>query len=119
MSIATRTNVGWLLGYLACMAVIVLVLTSYRSKAMQTYGTSEATENWQFWRDAAAEMGRQGSVSRDQPASTEPPSLVLMRDHFPACLGISMLLSTCLYVWFMICVRGVMRPVTLNEHNDT
>lgn len=118
MNLFTLKNAGWFMGYVLAMAVVAGSLNRYRSQAITTYGTPEATEKWQKWRDAAEEMGRQGSVDRDQPASMEPPSLVLMRDHFPACVGISMLLSSCLYLWFMVCVRGALRPVTLVEHDD-
>lgn len=111
-------NLGWFVGYVLTMLAIATSLNRYRSKAVATYGTAEASQEWQEWRDAAEELGRKGSVDRDQPESMEPPSLVLMRDHFPACLGISLLLSSCLYLWFMVCVRGVMQPVTLVEHDD-
>ena len=111
-------NVAWLLGYGAMLAVLVMSLNHYRARAMAAYGTEDAAADWQQWRDAAQQLGRESSVARDTPASTEPPSLVLMRDHFPACVGISVLLSTCLYFWLMVCVRGVMRPVTINLDDE-
>ena len=108
-------NICWFAGYVASMLAIIVALNNYRSTAIASYGTTAASENWQQWRDAAEETGRKGSVDRDTPKSMEPPSLVLMRDHFPACLGISLLLSSCLYLWFMVCARGVMQPVRLVE----
>ncbi len=108
-------NIAWLVGYVLTMLVIVYSLNSYRTKALKTYGTEKASADWKEWRSAAEEMGRKANVDREAPESEVPPSLVLMRSHFAACLGISLLLSSCLYLWFMVCVRGVMRPVQINE----
>lgn len=112
------TNIAWFVAYVAMICLIVFALMQYRSTALAAYGTAEAGERWEDWREAAAELGKQGPVVRRAPKSTEPPPLVLMRDHFAACLGISLLLSSCLFGWLMICVRGVMRPVELNLEGD-
>ena len=50
--------------------------------------------------------------------SLEPPPLVLMRDHFAACLCISLLLSSCLFGTLMLAVRGAVRPMRLPEEED-
>ena len=102
------------MGYLAMVTLIVWGLFNYRSGAIETYGTDRASAQWQDWRQAAEKLGNEGPVARRVPKSGEPPALVLMRDHFSACLGISILLSSCLFGWMMICVRGVLRPVQLN-----
>ena len=115
MILGSRTNVAWLAAYLTTMASIVLGLQHYRHRAIATYGTAQATDDWHNWKEAAQKIAKEGPVYRRPPKSTEPPALVLMRDHFPACLGISLLLSSCLFAWFMICVRGAMRPATLNH----
>ena len=108
-------NIAWFVGYLVTMLVIIYSLNSYRTKAIATYSTEQASADWQEWRSAAEEMGRTANVEREAPESEVPPSLVLMRSHFGACLGISLLLSSCLYLWFMVCARGVMRPVEIRE----
>lgn len=114
----TPTNIGWLLAYLAMLIAIVVGMRGYRNYAITTYGTTEAGAKWDDWRTAVEEMGDDGPVSRRTPKSSEPPPLVLMRDHYSSCLGISLLLSSCLFGWLMICVRGVMRPVQLNVDDD-
>ena len=111
----TIANLLWFHGYLVCMAGVIYALSQYRSNAIVTYGTEDAKTEWQEWRKAADEMGKSGPVERERPESVDPPSLVLMRDHYPACLGISLLLSSCLYVWFMVCARGALRPVSLYD----
>ena len=109
-------NIAWFVAYLAVMLGVYLALNSYRARAIAA-GTDQANARWQEWRDAAEEMGKNGPVQRRKPKSAEPPSLVLMRDHFASCVGISLLLTSCLYVWFMICVRGVLQPVTLHDED--
>ena len=47
-------------------------------------------------------------VQRRAPKSAEPPALVLMRDHFAACLAIAVLLSSVLFGTFMVLVRGAL-----------
>ena len=103
-------NIGWFLLYVLMLAGVTWGLSRYRSQAVETYSTAKAGSDWQDWRAAAERIGSEGPVQRTAPKSIEPPALVLMRDHFPACLGISLLLSSCLFLWFMICVRGAMRP---------
>ena len=113
MNRRTAANIGWTLGYLAMVLAVIAALRSYRAKALATYASAEADQQWQAWREAADELGRTGPVQRAKPESSEPPALVLMRDHFPACLGISLLLSSCLFVCLMLTVRGALRPTRL------
>ena len=108
-------NCIWLAAYVLTMAAVVIGMRSYRTSAMAKYGSSEARADWQTWRTAADDISRSGPVQRRPPKSTEPPPLVLMRDHFAACLGISMLLSSCLFAWFMFSARGAMRPPVLHD----
>lgn len=110
----TASNICWFVAYLAMMGLVIFGLMRYRASAMKTYSTNEASAEWQQWRSAAEQMSEEGPVTRRPPKATEPPALLLMRDHFPACLGISLLLSSCLFVWFMICARGAFRPVVLH-----
>lgn len=117
-SLFTATNITWFVAYLLTMFVLVYSLQRYRTQALETYSTVEAKAEWEEWRSAAKQIGEDGPVSRREPKSSQPPALVLMRDHFSACLGISLLLSSCLFGWMMICVRGAMRPVELNQEED-
>ena len=98
MGILTAKNIGWFVGYVLVVFFVIFLLNDYRARAISNYNTPEARQNWQKWREAAQASGRHGGVERSQPKSSEPPSLVLMRDHFAACAGISTLLTSCLYV---------------------
>jgi len=96
----------------AVYVVLLCLLVSAMFIARQRVVTSESSvvsqENWQQWR---AEAGRQqrgeGPVIRRIPRSSEPPSLVLLRDHFATSLVILVVLSSALYFAIAIMVRGV------------
>ena len=110
----TPANISWFVAYLATLGLVTFGLLRYRSSAMQTYSTVQASDDWQEWKSAAETLSKDGPVTRRPPEATEPPALLLMRDHFPACLGISLLLTSCLFAWFMVCARGAFRPVVLH-----
>jgi len=110
----TPSNLAWLTGYIVMLVALIIGLRSYRGSAIARHSTKEAIANWHDWRNAAGEIGNGGPVEREKPSSREPPTLVLMRDHFTVCLGTCLLLSSCVYTWFMICARGALRPVALN-----
>lgn len=108
-------SLGWLLAYLTVMAAISAGLAYGRWQALATYGTPEAKTQWEDWRKDAAKMAQgPGPVKRRAPKSPEPPALVLMRDHFAACLVLALLLSTVLFGTFMFFLRGALaqRPLT-------
>ena len=115
----TSANICWSLAYVGMVVAIVVGLRSYRVMALANYGSAQADDHWQDWREAAEELGRSGPVQRNKPQSAEPPPLVLMRDHFPACLGISLLLSSCLFVCLMFTVRGALRPTRLLGEDES
>ena len=107
-------SVGWLLAYLAVMALVASGLVYGRGQALATYGTEEAQTDWDTWRSNARNMALgAGPVKRREPKSLEPPALVLMRDHFAACLALALVLSTVLFGTFMFFVRGALESGSL------
>ena len=90
--------------YLACVTLVVFGLTRARDSVVETFGTEDARTEWQDWRTAAGEGI--GPVERDEPQSDLPPAYVLMRDHFNACLGFSVLMTTVLFAAFVFMIRG-------------
>jgi hypothetical protein len=104
------TSLSWFVSYLVLLVLIVWGMNSFRQFALRNYGTRQATSQWQQWREAAGNAGQAGPVLRRAPQSREPPALVLMRDHFAACLGIALLLSSALFGTLMVAVRGALRP---------
>jgi len=103
------TTCLWFGLYLGMLGAITCGLRTYRAWATREFASMEAAEDWQKWRSDAAKLNERGPVTRRAPMSTEPPALVLMRDHFAACLGISLLLSSMLFLTFMVAIRGALR----------
>jgi hypothetical protein len=100
----------WLLAYAAVLAGVIGALVKVRRDVTAVYGTQGAQTEWDQWRADATEMADgAGPVKRRAPKSAEPPALVLMRDHFAACLGLSLLLSTVLFGTFMFFLRGALK----------
>jgi hypothetical protein len=99
----------WLLAYFAMLAAVAGGMFYGRAQAVAVYGSGDAQTEWNAWRDDARNMvGSAGPVKRREPQSAEPPALVLMRDHFGACLGLSLVLSSVLCGTFMVLVRGAL-----------
>jgi hypothetical protein len=98
----------WITSYVVMMLAIIASLVAFRSWSLSEFDSEAAQRNWQAWRDAAVESGWQGGVNRARPKSAEPPTLVMMRDHFGVCLAIVLVLATALYATVMIVLRGVL-----------
>ena len=90
--------VTWLLGYVAVIAAICLGLAALRSRVLQVMGTAEEARRWQEWREDAEEAGEIGGVARRAPKSSEPPALVLMRDHIWVIAVAALVFGTVFYV---------------------
>jgi len=103
------SRLGWLLAYVAAIGLVLGGLFYGRSQALATYSGAAAQTDWDQWRADATQMAQgAGPVKRRAPQSAEPPALVLMRDHFAACLGLAVLLSSVLFGTFMFFIRGAL-----------
>lgn len=111
-------NIAWVLAYFAVLALVVGGLFYGRQQALAVYGSQQAQADWDQWRADAKNMAAgSGPVKRREPGSAQPPALRLMRDHFAACLGLAVILSSILFGTFMIFLRGALsapgpRPLT-------
>ena len=98
--------IGVLYAVLLCTLVAMLLVA--RQRALTTDGSVTSQENWQDWRaEAQRQQDGKGPVTRRVPRSSEPPSLVLLRDHFATSLAIVLVLSSALFFTIAIMVRGV------------
>lgn len=105
-----QSGTTWLVLYVLAMTAVVLALFGFRHWALRTYDTPAAQVQWNTWRRDVARGQDQNSapVRRRVPKSELPPALLLMRDHFVACLSISLLLSSALFLTFMVAIRGTL-----------
>jgi hypothetical protein len=104
-----RSLTAWGIAYLLVMAVVVGGLYRARSRWQGAYGTEQAQQDWQAWRQEVAAPRRSAGVVRRVPQSDRPPALVLLTDYFPACLGLSLVLSSALFCTVAFLVRGVLQ----------
>ena len=104
----------WWTMYAAVMAAVAGAMFQARRNVVAVYGTTQAQAEWDDWRDDAKKMSSSaGPVKRREPKSPQPPALVLMRDHFAACLGLSLVLTSVLFGTLMILIRGALTTPAL------
>jgi hypothetical protein len=109
LSLYSAANVVTLVLWLAALAVMAVGLWSLRESVLRSFATPESQQEWDEWRDAVASgNANMGSVQRKTPKSDEPPTLVLLRDHFAACLVGLWLITSVLYATLALLVRGVL-----------
>jgi hypothetical protein len=86
----------------------VATMLKARDWALAQLSTPESIANWQTWRDdVAKQQANPGPVARRTPKSTEPPALVLMRDHFAVSMAGAVLFSSAFYwvlAWFVTAI---------------
>ncbi|MDA1055738.1 MAG: hypothetical protein O3C40_35535 [Planctomycetota bacterium] len=94
--------------YALFLGALVSALLVSRQRVLTTGGSGTSQENWEDWRaEARRQQDGNGPVSRRVPKSVEPPSLVLLRDHFATSLAILLALTSALFFTIAIMVRGV------------
>jgi hypothetical protein len=100
----------WLIAYGVVLAAVVFATFETRDWATDRLASPESLAEWQAWRnDVQQQQGRPGPVQRRVPKSSEPPALVMMRDHFTVSLVGAVLFSSLLYWVFAWFVTGVMK----------
>ena len=93
-----RRIVVWavlLLIYVVVLAVGVAGLVRARQWALKSLATEASQEDWRVWQDVTRrhEAG-EGPVYRRAAKASEPPGLILLRDHFGVCLTAWLLLGS-------------------------
>jgi hypothetical protein len=103
------------------LALLILILgevalVSWLRDSRQTWidnnSTPTAQASWdQYRKDAAKQTGEPGTgpVKRRVPKSSEPPFVVLLRDHFGVVQTAAVVFSTVLYLFALILIRGLMQ----------
>jgi hypothetical protein len=103
---------------LALLIFIVgeIALVSWLRDSRQTWidnnSTPEVQASWKAWKnDAKKQDGTAGAgpVKRREPKSSEPPFVVLLRDHFGVVQAAAVVFSAVLYLFALILIRGLMQ----------
>lgn len=94
--------------YFVVAAALLIGLFSARRSAAQGFGNADARQAWDQWRtDAGSIDDPNRPVQRSVPRSSEPPTLVLLRDHFAVCAFAGLTLTTVLYWTMALFIRGM------------
>jgi hypothetical protein len=100
--------------YSAGIVGIVIGLIGIRAESIEELSTPDQRAHWQEWKSAAARHdGKTGPVARREPKSDEPPTLVLLRDHFTVIVVASLTFYTFLFSVAIFLGRGIMRTSRL------
>jgi len=110
----------WAAAYLVLLTVLSTALVYARGEKVAELSSPQALADWEAWK---AETQRQASLpglpSRRPVHSNEPPTLILLRDHFAVVLGMSLTVASCLFGFLMFVIRGAqkqaLRPSTQDE----
>ncbi len=101
-------NLFWLAAYLIMLGAVVVLVLQQRTATLREMDTPEARAQWQQWREAEPNQTETGPVRRSPPSATEPPALLLMRDHFAVVMSGSVVFSSLLFAAIMMAVRGTL-----------
>jgi hypothetical protein len=105
-------NLPWMLIYAVGFIAIMFLLTGVQKSVLSAYDAEDEAA-WLAWkRDAGNKDGRLGPIARRAPATDEPPSLVLLRDHFPAVVVSILVFYTCMFGFTMFIGKGMARGRT-------
>ncbi|MCC9609645.1 hypothetical protein LOC68_04175 [Blastopirellula sp. JC732] len=88
-----------IVGYFLIVVAVIGAMSSARSWALAELDTADSREQWSDFRHRVQTQMEEGGapVARSVPKSAEPPTFVLLRDHFYVLLAFVLLISTLLY----------------------
>lgn len=95
------------IGYAALTAAAVGGVVEARRRTLATLASPEARAEWNAWRDETRELSASdGPMKRREAKAVEPPLLILLRDHFGAAVGSTVVAVTLFYWFFVFLIRG-------------
>ncbi|HEV2969796.1 MAG TPA: hypothetical protein VGY55_07385 [Pirellulales bacterium] len=111
----------WIVIYLTAIGAIAIYTVHVRNQMLaDAKGIAKDEQSWQDWREAASKQdGINGPVERVLPPSTEPPMLMLMRDHFGVILGASVVFPGIILGFLMLVARGVLMRAIDGRHPES
>lgn len=95
-------------GYVALICTIVVGVTIARQRILSGEDVAREQRDWDDWREEVVRQREERApVSRRVPQSDEPPTRVLLRDHFTTSVVVLVVLSSALYFALAMMIRGV------------
>jgi hypothetical protein len=113
-----QRSTRWLLiAYAVVVAATMLGMNVARNRTLTSFDNAAAKASWDEWREETKRLAENpsGPVKRREAKAQEPPMLILMRDHFPAAVGTTLLAVSFFYWFFAITIRGSMRTPAPND----
>ena len=107
-----QRSTRWLLiAYAVVVAATTLGMNAARSRTLDSFDNTAAKAEWDEWREETKRQAANpsGPVKRREAKAQEPPMLILMRDHFPASVGTTLLAVSFFYWFYAITIRGSLR----------
>jgi hypothetical protein len=104
-----QRSTRWLLiAYAVVIAATTLGMNFARNRTLASFDNTAAKAEWDEWREETKRQAENpsGPVKRREAKAQEPPMLILMRDHFPAAVGTTLLAVSFFYWFFAITIRG-------------
>ena len=115
----TAGDFVWLVLYVCLLATVAWGMLRTRAYALADFSTPAAQQSWDEWREAVKRGKSETSpVQRKTPKSVQPPTLVLLRDHFPVCLTAAVVMSSLLFASLMFLIRGVLASPAFIPRED-
>ncbi|HEV7221818.1 MAG TPA: hypothetical protein VGN42_03900 [Pirellulales bacterium] len=103
----------WLIAYVGLLAIVSTSLVYVRRQKVAELSSPQALADWQAWKaETERQAGLPGLPSRRPVHSDEPPTLILLRDHFGVVLTMSLTVASCLFGFLMFVIRGAQRQAS-------
>jgi hypothetical protein len=110
----TTVRIAWLTGFVAMGVGLYLGLAQAQQWAVTSLDNQQARSDWQSWKDDP-----EIHENRRPPKSTEPPYLLLLRDHFGGVYLGCFVVATALYIFMVAAVGGAIRTPPRAARNES
>lgn len=106
-----KTIAVWLAIYVVLTTGLGYGLHRLWSSQLQSGSRPEAQAEWEAWKADVERKADDPSqpVARRVPKTTEPPAVILLRDHFPAVVVTGALVWTAFFGFMALVTTGVLR----------
>lgn len=104
-----RSWTPWLVLYGLLLTGLFVGLWQAREHVLRTLDTPEALEHWQEWKKVTERDATQPTaIKRKAVRANEPALLIMLRDRFALVFVGAAVLSSLLYFFSVVVIRGMM-----------